>query len=422
MSQSLDDRAGYLLKQYIAGTCTLEEFNELLALINIQPEGSVLEEILLEEVQNGRHHEAEEQVNWQQMLQAVLQHQEVAAPAPVRSMPVFKRIAVAATIILCAGAIAFWWLTRNDASQVNHQPVATITDIMPGRNGAILTLQNGQTLVLDSAQNGAVGRQHGLHIVKHDSLIAYAPTGNTLNEATAYNTLTTPRGRQFQVVLSDGTKVWLNAASSIHYPAVFKGKERVVEVTGEAYFEVASLPLTPKGGKEKMPFIVKIKTPSGNVGQVEVLGTHFNINAYDDEAAIRTTLLEGSVSVKSEVVPMDIGKKSEATAQNSVILKPGEQAVMSGDNSPLTTHHSPDLYQVMAWKNGYFQFERSDIQTVMRQIARWYDVDIKYEGPVTKDKFGGSIPRDATLSQVLHALEQSLVHFTIQGKQVIVTP
>jgi ferric-dicitrate binding protein FerR (iron transport regulator) len=353
---------------------------------------------LLEEVRNSRHHEAEEQVNWQQMLRAVLQQQEVAAPAPVRRIPVLKRIAVAATIILCAGAIALWWLKRNDASQVNHQPVATITDIMPGRNGAILTLQNGQTLVLDSAQNGAVAMQHGLQIVKRDSLIAYAPTSTAMNEANAYNTLTTPRGRQFQVVLSDGTKVWLNASSSIHYPAVFKGKERVVEVTGEAYFEVAK--------DATKPFIVNISAHPG--AQVEVLGTHFNINAYDDEENVRTTLLEGSV------------KASMVNGEWS-ILKPGEQAAFS-PHSPLATNHSPNLNEVMAWKNGYFQFDRSDIQTVMRQIARWYDVDIQYEGPVTKDKFGGSIPRDATLSQVLHALEQSLVHFTIQGKKVIVTP
>ncbi len=398
MSQSLDDRIDYLVKQYIAGTCTLDEFNELLAIISIQPNGSVVEELLLEEVRNSRHHEAEEQVNWQQMLRAVLQHQEVAAPAPVRSMPVFKRIAVAATIILCAGAIALWWLKRNDASQVDHRPVATITDIMPGRNGAILTLQNGQTLVLDSAQNGALTMPHGLQIVKRDSLIAYAPTGTAVDAATAYNTLTTPRGRQFQVVLSDGTKVWLNASSSIHYPAVFKGKERLVEVTGEAYFEVAK--------DATKPFIVNISAHPG--ARVEVLGTHFNINAYGDEESVRTTLLEGSV------------KASLVNGQSS-ILKPGDQAVLMA-NASMSTNHTARLDEVMAWKNGYFQFERSDIQTVMRQIARWYDVDIQYEGPVTKDKFGGSIPRDATLSQVLHALEQSLVHFTIQGKKVIVTP
>lgn len=411
MSQSLDDRTGYLVTQYIAGICTLDEFNELLAMISIQPNGSVVEELLLEEVRNSRFHEAEEQVNWQQMLQTVLQHQEVAAPAPVRSMPVIKRIAVAATIIVCVGAIALWWLTRNDASRDDHQPVATITDIMPGRNGAILTLQNGQTLVLDSAQNGALTMPHGLQIVKRDSLIAYAPTGTALDEATAYNTLTTPRGRQFQVVLSDGTKVWLNASSSIHYPAVFTGNERVVEITGEAYFEVAALRL--RSG-QKMPFIVKIKTTSGTEGQIEVLGTHFNINAYGDEAAIRTTLLEGSVKAS-------IGNQSANGNRQSAILKPGDQAVLM-PNASMTTNQTANINEVMAWKNGYFQFERSDIQTVMRQIARWYDVEIKYVGPVTKDKFGGSIPRDATLSQVLHALEQSLVHFTIRGKQVIVTP
>jgi transmembrane sensor len=418
MSQSLDDRTGYLVKQYIAGTCTLDEFNELLAIISIQPNGSVMEELLLEEVRNSRYHEAEEQVNWQQMLQAVLQQQEVAAPAPVRPMQVFFKIAIAAAVVVCMGLIAWWWLQKGSDKQAVAPSIATITDIMPGRNGAILTLQNGQTLVLDSAQNGALTMPHGLQIVKRDSLIAYAPTGTAANEATAYNTLTTPRGRQFQVVLSDGTKVWLNAASSIHYPAVFTGNDRVVEVTGEAYFEVA--PLRLRSGQKK-PFIVHMLAGGKDRGRVEVLGTHFNINAYDDEAAIRTTLLEGSVRT--------VNRETANGKENSVILKPGEQAVLSGGNlpagrqgSPLTIHHSPDLGQVMAWKNGYFQFERSDIQTVMRQIARWYDVDIQYEGPVTKDKFGGSIPRDATLSQVLHALEQSLVHFTIQGKKVIVTP
>jgi transmembrane sensor len=363
---------------------------------------------LLEEVRSSRYHESEQQVNWQQMLQTVLQQQEVAAPAPVRRMQVFSKIAIAAAVVVCMSLIAWWWLQKGSGKQAATSSIATTADVMPGKNGAILTLSNGQQLVLDSANNGALAAQPGLQIVKHDSMIAYGPLPNKERTTeVAYNTLSTPRGRQFQVVLSDGTKVWLNASSSIHYPAVFDGKERVVEVTGEAYFEVAAL--TPKGGKKKMPFIVKIKTSSGNDGRVEVLGTHFNINAYDDEAAIKTTLLEGSV------------KTSIGNGQ-SAILKPGEQAVLSGANSPLTIHHSPDLGQVMAWKNGFFQFERSDIQTVMRQIARWYDVEIKYEGPVTKDKFGGSIPRDATLSQVLHALEQSLVHFTIQGKKVIVTP
>src|SRR6185436_4631037 len=195
---------------------------------------------------------------------------------------------------------------------------------------------------------------------------------------------------------------WLNASSSIRYPAVFNGKERVVDVTGEAYFEVA--PVRLRSG-QKLPFVVNIL--SGQKGRVEVLGTHFNINAYDDEETVRTTLLEGKVKVASGKWPVASGKSPE----QEVMLKPGEQAVFIS-HSPLAINYSPVLEEVMAWKNGYFQFERADIQTVMRQIARWYDVDVQYDGMITKDKFGGSIPRDATLSQVLHALEQSLVHFT----------
>jgi len=327
-----------------------------------------------------------------------------------------KRIAVAAVLLICLGTISWWWLQKGHSNTTATPTVAT-TDIMPGKNGAILTLANGRQVVLDSARNGALTTQPSLHIVKHDSLIAYALPVNSSKEATVYNTLTTPRGRQFQVVLSDGTKVWLNASSSIRYPAVFNEKERMVEVTGEAYFEVASL--TPKGASHKVPFIVKIGSPSGDKGEVEVLGTHFNINAYDDEENVRTTLLEGRVKVgnRSRLEAGAIGNNS------FVVLTPGQQAVLTAD-SRLTIHDKADvnLNAIMAWKNGYFQFERADIQTVMRQIARWYDVDIQYEGAVTKDTFGGSIPRDASLSQVLHALEQSLVHFTIQGKKVIVTP
>ncbi|OQP57783.1 hypothetical protein A3860_09150 [Niastella vici] len=403
MSQSIDDRTAYLVKQYITGSCTYEEYQELLALLKVQTEITQIEELLLEEVRNSRYHEAEEQVNWQHLLQTVLQQQEVAAPSPVRTMRVFRKIGIAAAVVVCIGMIAWWWLQKGSDNQINKPTVAMKTDIMPGKNGAILTLSNGQKLVLDSADNGALTAQPGLHIIKHDSLIDYGEAANVGNHnaAIAYNTLSTPRGRQFRLVLSDGTKVWLNAASSIHYPAVFEGKERVVEVTGEAYFEVAK--------NAARPFIVNIKTSSGNNGRVEVLGTHFNINAYDDEENIKTTLLEGKVKMSSQV-----------NGQSS-ILSPGEQVSLS-QSSQLSQPIAVQTDVVMAWKNGFFQFERADIQTVMRQIARWYDVDIQYNGPVTNDRFGGSIPRDATLSQVLHALEQSLVHFTIQGKKVIVTP
>lgn len=403
MSQSIDDRLGGLLKLYMSGSCNYEEYQELLALLKLQTDDSRMEELLQEEIHNSRYHEAEQDVNWPQMLHTILQEQEVVQPTPVKRMLVFK-IAAAAVVIIALGTIAWWWLLGN-SRQTTGKPVAKITDIMPGKNGAILTLANGQQLVLDSTGNGALYTRPGLQIVKHDSLIAYAaPAAKERdgNGAISYNTLTTPKGRQFQLVLSDGTKVWLNASSSIRYPAVFDGDERLVKVTGEVYFEVAKDP--------RKPFKVNFpsKATGGQEGVVEVLGTHFNINAYGDEDATRTTLLEGKI-------------KASIANGGSSILKPGEQAVITG-NSPLTINHSPNLDQVMAWKNGYFQFDRVDIKTVMRQISRWYDVEIVYEGPVTNDRFGGSIPRDATLSQVLNALEQSLVHFTIRGKKVIVTP
>jgi hypothetical protein len=402
MSQSLDDRVSYLLKLYISGSCNNSAYQELLALLKVQNDVTPIEELLLEEVRSSRYHEAELQVNWEQMLQSVLQHQEAAIPARVRKMVMVKRIAVAAVVLITLGSIAYWWLQKGNDRHTNTSALPLATDVQPGRNGAILTLHNGQTVLLDSARNGAMDLQPGLQIAKQDSLISYPAANAPANEEVSFNTLTTPRGRKFQLVLADGTKVWLNAASSIHYPAVFNGKERVVDVTGEVYFEVAK--------NANRPFVVNILSArdASAKGRVEVLGTHFNINAYDDEEAVRTTLLEGKVKTS-----MVNGKSS--------MLKPGEQAVLS-PNSPLTINESPNIEEVMAWKNGYFQFERADIQTVMRQVARWYDVDVIYEGAVTKDRFGGSIPRDATLSQVLHALEQSLVHFTIQGKKVIVTP
>ena len=417
MSQSIDDRLSDLLKLYISGSGNYEEFQELLALLKVQNDSSHIEELLQEEMLNSRYHEAELQVNWQQMVQSVLQHQEAAIPAPVRKMALGKRIAVAAAVVFIAFAsITWWWLQKGNDRHTNAPAVTLTYDALPGRNGAVLTLHNGQTVLLDSASNGAMHLQPGLQVAKHDSLIAYQAAG-AVNDI---NTLSTPRGRKFQLVLSDGTRVWLNAASSIRYPAVFTGKERVVEVTGEIYFEVAK--------NAAHPFIVNILSSQQgrSKGRVEVLGTHFNINAYDDEASSTVTLLEGRVKVGSRQWAEGSGQKAE-NANDEVILKPGEQAIavasqLTTDHSPLTINHSPDLDQVMAWKNGYFQFERADIKTVMRQVARWYDVEIQYEGTITTDKFGGSIPRDATLSQVLHALEQSLVHFTIQGKKVIVTP
>jgi len=404
MSQSIDDRTGHLIKQYITNKCTYEEYQELLALLKIQTDDTQLEGLLMEELLNSQSHAAESEVDWETMLQTITQQHESIPIRRVRSFIWIKRFAIAAVFILLVGIIVWWWLQKQDSGNKQNENVPVIADISPGRSGAILTLQNGRHVVLDSAHNGTLVAIQGLHIDKHDSSIAYAPApklGEVSNEM-SYNTLSTPRGRQFQLVLADGTKVWLNAASSIRYPTLFSGKERVVDITGEVYFEVAK--------NTARPFIVNILSEGegSQKGRVEVLGTHFNINAYDDEKQVRTTLLEGKV--KASIVNGEFA-----------VLHPGDQAVMDA-GTPLTINHAPDVESVMAWKNGYFHFKRADIKTVMRQIARWYDVEIQYEGAITTDQFGGYIPRDATLSQVLHALEQSLVHFSIQGKKVIVTP
>jgi ferric-dicitrate binding protein FerR (iron transport regulator) len=290
-------------------------------------------------------------------------------------------------------------------------------------------LADGTTVVLDNASNGMLAQQNNVQVVKSkDGELKYQPAmagtmGNRFRKAgtITYNMLSTPRGGQYMIVLPDGSKAWLNAASSIKYPTAFMGNERRVEITGEVYFEVK--PVTSrqvgtgsKGEQEKIPFVVKIVTPTGNGGEVEVLGTHFNVNAYDDEGAVKTTLLEGKVKVVKRET--ENGKR-EKDNEFAAVLKPGEQAVIAA-HSPLTIDHSPDLESVMAWKNGLFQFNNVTIETVMRQVARWYDVQVVYERDASKDLFRGKIYRNTDMSQLLKILELSGAHFKIEGKKVIV--
>jgi ferric-dicitrate binding protein FerR (iron transport regulator) len=277
----------------------------------------------------------------------------------------------------------------------------------------MLTLADGRTITLDDVQNGILTKEGNTAVSKKDGIVMYhSPAGDAQPAAIiSYNTLTTPRGGQYQLVLPDGSKVWLNAASSIKYPTAFTGNERKVEVTGEGYFEVAK--------NASMPFHVQV-----NNMDVEVLGTHFNINGYSDEPSIRTTLLEGSVKVRQWSMV-----NGQLKTENEALLKPGEQAALAGTHSPLTTHHSPltidhspNTEEVMAWKNGLFQFQDASIESIMRQVARWYDVQIEYKGKINNE-FIGKIPRHVPVSSVLNILESTgWVHFTIVGKKIIVAP
>lgn len=329
-------------------------------------------------------------------LQSAIAQESSAYDGAVPSQRKWYRYTAAAVIFLMIAGAATYFLSNKQSAPktvaVINQPA--VNDVSPGRTGAVLTLANGQQLLLDSLGNGVIATQGKTNIQIQNGQLVYdvgKPGGELL-----YNTMSTPKGRQFQLLLPDGSKVWLNAASSITYPATFTGKERVVKVSGEVYFEVATLQLT---AGQKMPFIVQTATQ-----EVEVLGTHFNINSYNDEPGVRTTLLEGKVKVTSSV------------ANQSKILNPGEQAVLTND-SKLKIHDNVDLDEVMAWKNGRFEFNGNTIQSVMRQLSRWYDVDIVYEGDLPEANFVGAIARQENLSKVLKMLElTNVMRFQIREK------
>ncbi|HWK02476.1 MAG TPA: FecR domain-containing protein [Puia sp.] len=307
--------------------------------------------------------------------------------------------AVAAALVLLLGTGTYSWFQQNRQSRIARAKM--LQDAPPGKNGAILTLSNGSQVVLDSLGNGVVAIQGSMQVVLKNGELVYDSKHqgsgiSTQQSDAAYNTMSTPRGRQFHVQLPDGTQVWLNSASSIRYPTVFTGRERKVEISGEAYFEVAK--------NAKIPFKVKIN----NNTEVEVLGTHFNINAYSDEASIKTTLLEGSVKVS-------LNNKTE-------LLSPGQQAQVSDKDAFIKVIKNADLTQAVAWKNGYFSFHEAKLEEVMRQLSRWYDMDVIYEGKVDDRHFGGNIDRSSTASQTLKILEESDIHFRIEDKKIIVTP
>ncbi len=330
--------------------------------------------------------------------------------APVVTMPAKTRrrywTAAAIGLIIILSGTGVYIFNNSSASKIAQQPsVEKRTDAPPGRNTAILVLADGTVVSLDSTGNGEITKQGHVAIVKtEDGKILYRTSGAKTAE-TLYNTMSTPRGGQYQLVLPDGTKVWLNAASSIRYPTSFPANERMVTITGEVYFEVAAIH-NPANKNALLPFIVQ----KGDM-QVEVKGTHFNVNAYDDESDVKVTLLEGRVNVSA----------GKAAAKQEVMLIPGKQA-RCGKTGRVAVADDVDLDEVMAWKNGLFNFSNADIQMIMRQIGRWYDLEISYEGITPEREFSGKITRNTQLSNVLKILEQSNIHFRMEQNRIIVTP
>lgn len=414
----------YLLNRLTNNEITRGEFDELFTLVNRGEYEEDIKVVLIESLRNEPQPEAMEHERLNTVLSGVMATDQVQerVEAPVRRMIFWRRLTAVAAIVLLVGVGIWFGVVRTSPKElVTNDKKTTLTkDVAPGGNKAILTLGDNSTIVLDNAANGQLAQEGTTNVMKSkDGLISYSPTGGAGRGAVSWNTLTTPRGGQYQLVLPDGSKVWLNAASSIKFPSLFTGNERKVEMTGEAYFEVATLqPFDYRSGRsgQKMPF--KVTIPGG--AAVEVLGTHFNINAYDDEDVMKTTLLEGSVKVRQW--SMVNGQSSSAKdADFSVVLKPGEQAVQTRVHSPFTIDHSPDLDQVMAWKNGLFHFENVDIKAVMRQISRWYDIEVEYKGAISNEPLIIEIPRNTNLSDVLKVLETTTeLQFKVEGKKVLV--
>jgi transmembrane sensor len=303
----------------------------------------------------------------------------------------------AAAVILLLVCVTYFIMLRNEKGESivkTENANKTISDKEPGKDGAILKLADGREIVLDNAANGLLVQQGKSEVVKKDGQIIYDSSKVSTDEGElegAYNTLSTPLGRQYQLVLSDGSRVWLNAGSSITYPTAFKGKRRVVNVTGEVYMEVAKDP--------SKPFTVIAEGMT-----VQVLGTKFNIAAYTGENGVQTTLVEGTVKIKS--------------GDRQVNLKPGQQA--QATNETIIVKSNVDIQKAIAWKNGVFYFKEDNLKTIMKQIERWYDVDVVYEGNAGNEEFSGKIFRNSKLSELLQLLQASDINFKIEGRTLII--
>lgn len=378
----------YLMQQYANRTLNGLERQELMQWLesedNISDEA--LNALLEQYLPSG---EVEMPEDWRQAVDHIVATDRLPLAVPLQS-PVtrpagrlYKMIrygAAAAILLLTAGAVYYFTSRPADpapAVATTRQPAAN--DALPGSDGAVLTLADGSKIVLDSLGNGTVASQQGATVVLDNGKLQYNPEKATVTDI-VYNTMTTPRGRQFRLTLPDGSRVWMNAASSLRFPTQFSLHERRVELGGEAYFQVAA-------SREK-PFIVQL--PDNNT--IEVTGTHFNVKAYSDETDTRTTLLEGIVTIK--------------TNEKERTMKPGQQTRITAGGA-ITLVPGANTQQAIAWMSRSFSFDKDDMETVLRQLARWYDIEVKYLGAIPKTPITSNISMDNNLSDILAVLKQS---------------
>lgn len=385
-------RLALLIKKHLDQTLTSEEAVEMESLLREAPDHDRWFDNLTapDELVNGLS--GIESVNvdrgWER-LQAAMKAEE--QPSSTRMIPNRWKLAAVLTGAMLISGILLWQLAGNGKSAPSPTPAEQLTELIkPGQDKAYLILADGREILLDSAGNGNLAVQGSTRVVKQGDFISYKNSDPA--PATVYNTIRTPRGGQFKLELSDGSRVWLNAASSLRFPTTFSGDERIVELSGEAYFEVRSDPAHS--------FTVSI----GSL-KVDATGTRFNINAYPDENGILTTLAEGSVRVRSNA--------------SKVSLKP-EQEVLTEPNGTMSPVRSADLETRLAWTNGKFVFNGADVPSIMRQIGRWYDVEVSYSGPVRGETFTGMVSRQSDISRVLRIMEAGGIKFRIEKNKIMV--
>jgi transmembrane sensor len=378
--ENITDKNRDLLKRYLENDCTPQEWEQVLKLL--AEDDSM--RLLLSELKAAYDasqpglHLSEEKAG---RIKAALMQQ--ISPSPVVGIGRnWWKVAAAVFILAISAAALYLLLAKNNrpsgtlagTTQQNKRPAQ---DLPPGTNKAVLILGDGSSIDLNDAKNGRLAAQGNSTVIKQDGRLGYRNEGSSVSE-TVYNTLATPRGGQYELTLPDGTRVWLNAASSIKFPTAFTGKERRVEMTGEAYFEVVH--------NASQPFIVSVQD-----AEVRVLGTHFNVMSYNDESSVKTTLLEGSVEFRYE--------------QAKALLQPGQQSQLTPEGK-LRTVKDVETDKVIAWKKGYFDFDGDDLGTILRQLSRWYDVKLD-DQEYPEELFYGSIPRNMNLNAVLKALEMT---------------
>jgi len=381
-----EDYQQALLQKYLDGQCSPEEMATLYSWLLTSDAHKPLLAVMqqdFERIMKEQPKVPEELSNRieEKLLQSISRNKVVPMKTPGR----WKWVAAAGVAVLLATAVGVFYRSHKPAAPL---AVNTTTEVKPGTNKAVLTLADGSVVTLDSAGNQVI-QQGDTKVQQQHGKLQYAAGGD--NAAIGFNTLKVPRGGQFTIVLPDGTQVWLNSASSLRYPTAFTGGNRTVEMQGQGYFEVAK--------NAKQPFVVKV-----NKAEVQVLGTGFDIMAYEDEEELRTTLVSGAVKVKQGSVEK--------------YLKPGQQVAI--DNSTgLMSVRNTDVQGVIAWKTGFFEFDNANINIILRQLARWYDIDVDTQ-TVDNRLFGGRINRNLPLSEMLSLLESSGARFKLEGRKLTV--